>query len=79
MPDHAPEQIAILRLDTDWYESTRHELSSLYPRLVSGGVLIVDDYGTFRGARLAVEEFLRDSGARLLLLRIGPGRIAVKP
>ncbi len=71
--------IAILRLDTDWYESTRHELATLYDRLSPGGVLIIDDYGTFQGARLAVEEFLEETGARLLLLPIGPGRIAVKP
>jgi O-methyltransferase len=44
IPETAPGRIALLRLDTDWYESTRHELRHLYPRLVSGGVLIIDDY-----------------------------------
>ena len=79
VPEHAPERISILRLDTDWYESTRHELEHLYPRLVSGGVLILDDYGWWEGARQAVDEFLADSGERLLLLRAASGRIAVKP
>jgi len=79
LPEQAPERIAILRLDTDWYESTRHELATLYDRLSPGGVLIIDDYGSYQGARAAVEEFLEQTGARLLLLPIGPGRIAVKP
>jgi hypothetical protein len=79
LPEQAPDQIAILRLDTDWYESTRHELMTLYHRLSSGGVLIIDDYGSYQGARAAIEEFIEETGVRLLLLPIGPGRIAVKP
>jgi hypothetical protein len=79
VPAHAPEQIAILRLDTDWYESTRHELEHLYPRLSVGGVLIIDDYGHWQGARRAVDEFIASTGARLLLSRIDyTGRMAVK-
>ena len=79
VPAEAPERIAILRLDTDWYESTRHELEHLYPRLSSGGVLLLDDYGWWKGAREATDEFLERTGARLLLLRMASGRIAVKP
>ncbi len=80
VPERAPEQIALLRLDTDWYESTRHELHHLFPRLVSGGVLIVDDYGHWKGARQAVDEYLDSTGIRLLLCRIDfTGRIAVVP
>ncbi|MEA2450875.1 MAG: O-methyltransferase [Thermoleophilaceae bacterium] len=79
IPDEAPERIAILRLDTDWYESTRHELEHLYPRLVSGGVLLLDDYGYWDGARQAVDEWLEASGERLLLTRMASGRLAVKP
>lgn len=79
IPEAAPERIAVLRLDTDWYESTRHELEHLYPRLAVGGVLIVDDYGHWQGARRAVDEYLAASGARLLLSRIDyTGRMAVK-
>jgi hypothetical protein len=79
IPGAAPEHIAILRLDTDWYESTRHELEHLYPRLAPGGVLILDDYGYWEGARQAVDEFLEQTGERLLLTRMASGRIAVKP
>ncbi|OKJ24099.1 methyltransferase [Streptomyces sp. CB00316] len=79
VPGRAPEQIAILRLDTDWYASTKHELEHLYPRLVSGGVLLIDDYGYWQGSRQAVDEFLDKTGERLLLLRMDEGRIAVKP
>jgi len=77
LPAAAPQQIAVLRLDTDWYESTRHELEHLYPRLSPGGVLVIDDYGYWAGARQAVDEYFRDS---LLLGRIdATGRVAVKP
>ena len=79
VPAGAPAEIAILRLDTDWYESTRHELEHLYDRVPSGGVLIFDDYGFWQGARQAVDEFLDRTGARLLLLPLASGRIAVKP
>jgi O-methyltransferase len=80
VPEHAPERIALLRLDTDWYESTRHELEHLYPRLVPSGVLIVDDYGHYEGARRAVDEFLATSADPVLLNRIDyTGRVAVKP
>ncbi|WP_443034318.1 TylF/MycF/NovP-related O-methyltransferase [Streptomyces sp. BE147] len=79
LPANAPERISILRLDTDWYASTRHELEHLYSRLVSGGVLLIDDYGYWQGSRQAVDEFLEKTGERLLLLRMDEGRIAVKP
>jgi O-methyltransferase len=79
LPAHLPERIALLRLDTDWYASTRHELNHGYPRLAQGGVIIVDDYGFWRGSRRAVDEYLAESGARLLLNRIDDtGRIGVK-
>lgn len=55
--ENIPDKIAILRLDTDWYESTRKELEMLYPRLVRGGVLIIDDYGHWAGAKRAVDEY----------------------
>jgi hypothetical protein len=56
-----PERIALLRLDTDWYESTKIELEALYPRLQPGGVLIIDDYGHWEGARLAVDEYFGEN------------------
>lgn len=79
IPGHAPERIALLRLDTDWYESTRHELEHLYQRLVPGGVLIIDDYGTWRGSKEATDEFMATLERPPLMLRAGRGRIGVKP
>jgi hypothetical protein len=79
IPTVAPEQISILRLDTDWYESTRHELQHLWPRLSPGGVLIVDDYGHWQGARRAVDEFFATVGPVLLHRIDYTGRLAVKP
>jgi hypothetical protein len=55
-----PSKISILRLDTDWYESTKLELEVLYPLLEPGGVLIIDDYGHYQGARKAVDEYFQN-------------------
>ena len=80
VPANAPTEIALLRLDTDWYSSTKHELVHLYPRLVRGGVLIVDDYVYWQGARRAIDEYLSENDVPLLLNRIdNNARIAVKP
>ena len=57
IPDKAPDKIAVARLDTDWYASTKHLLENLYPRLQTGGVLIIDDYGAWQGCRQAVDEY----------------------
>ena len=73
----APDDIAVLRLDTDWYESTAEELEVLYPRLSRGGVLLVDDYGHFTGARKAVDEYFAGGGP-LLHRDDYTGRSAVK-
>ncbi|MDE0805160.1 MAG: class I SAM-dependent methyltransferase [Acidimicrobiales bacterium] len=79
IPDHAPASIAVLRLDTDWYESTIHELEHLYPRLSSNGVLVVDDYGVLEGARDATDEYFAEHGS-VLLHRINFAvRQAIKP
>ena len=78
LPQHAPDALALLRIDTDWYESTRHELEHLYPRLADGGVLIVDDYGHWKGARRAVDEYFSSRPALLLSPIDYTGRIAVK-
>jgi hypothetical protein len=78
-PGQAPDKIAILRLDTDWYSSTKHELEHLYDRLSPGGVLILDDYGDWDGARKATDEWLTKTGELLFLAPMGSGRIAVKP
>jgi O-methyltransferase len=79
LPASAPAEIALLRLDTDFYESTRHELVHLFPRLASGGILIIDDYGSFQGARKAVDDYLKENGIHLYLQRIdADARIGVK-
>ena len=80
IPERAPATIALLRLDTDWYSSTKHELEHLYPRLVARGVLIIDDYGHWEGARGAVDEYLATLPVKPLLSRIDyTGRCCVKP
>jgi hypothetical protein len=78
-PENTHGDIALLRLDTDTYHSTRAELEHFYPKLVSGGVLIIDDYGHADGARRAVDEYLADPSRRLLLNRVNfTNRLAVK-
>ena len=73
------EAISILRLDTDWYESTRCELEWLFPKLSPLGVLIVDDYGHWLGARKAVDEYFAAYPRPALLQRIDTtGRLLLK-
>jgi O-methyltransferase len=74
-----PGAIAVLRLDTDWYESTLAELQVLYPRLSPGGVLIIDDYGHWSGAKRAVDEYFHDHPRPLLQYTDYTGRMGVKP
>lgn len=79
IPYTMPSTISILRLDTDWYESTKHELIHLFPKLVPGGVLILDDYGYWQGARKAVDEYIAENNIKILLNRIDEtGRIGIK-
>jgi tetratricopeptide (TPR) repeat protein len=80
LPGVAPEKIALLRLDTDFYRSTRHELIHLYPRLQHGGILIIDDYGALEGARIATDEYLKEHDIPYFPARIDEHvRIGVKP
>ena len=79
LTENSPREIALLRLDTDWYESTKIELEVLYPLLVSGGVLIIDDYGHFHGAKKAVDEYFHSINEEPLMHRIDySGRMIVK-
>ncbi len=74
-----PDKIAILRLDTDFYESTRHELEHLFPRLEKGGILIIDDYGHWQGCKKAVDEYIEKNNIQIFLNRIDYScRLAVK-
>ncbi|MDC7228201.1 MAG: macrocin O-methyltransferase [Spirochaetales bacterium] len=78
LEQNIPEQISLLRLDTDWYDSTRIELELLYPLLTKGGALLIDDYGHFTGARKAVDEYFGESSSVLLNRIDYTGRISIK-
>jgi hypothetical protein len=79
LPDAAPTSIALLRLDTDWYDSTWHELVHLYPRVSDGGVLLIDDYGHWDGCRAAVDRYFEEVEAPIFLSRVDyTGRVGVK-
>jgi len=80
LPEYAPEKICLLRLDTDFYESTRHELEHLYPHLTQKGVLIIDDYGHWMGSQKSVDEYIEKNKIPLLLNRVDYTiRMAIKP
>jgi O-methyltransferase len=80
LPLTCPEAISILRLDTDLYSSTLHELVHLYPRLSVGGILIIDDYGAYLGAQVATDEYFAQLGTPVFLSRINESvRLLVKP
>ncbi len=79
IPKETPNSISLLRLDTDWYESTKHELIHLFPLLKPNGIIIIDDYGHWKGARKAVDEYISENNIHLLLNRIDyTSRIAIK-
>lgn len=79
IPVSVPNKIALLRLDTDWYESTKHELIHLFPLLSKHGILIIDDYGHWRGSRQAVDEYFKELGIVPFLNRIDySGRLYIK-
>jgi len=80
LPSQMPDRVAVLRLDTDWHASTRHELQHLYPKLISGGVLLIDDYGHWQGCRQAVDEYFAEHRVAMLLARQDyTGRMGIKP
>ena len=77
--ENIPTHISVLRLDTDWYESTKAELEILYPKLSNKGVLIIDDYGHWEGARKAVDEYFLSQKYKPLFNVIDrTGRSAIK-
>ena len=73
-----PRVISVLRLDTDWYESTKAELEILYPKLAIGGVLIIDDYGHWGGSRKAVDEYFANRSRPFLQYIDQTARIGIK-
>lgn len=79
IPAVLPEKIALLRLDTDWYESTKHELVHLFPLVERGGIIIIDDYGWWDGAKKAVDEYITENNLKIFLSRVDYScRMAVK-
>lgn len=79
LPVQAPGSLALLRLDTDWYESTKIELEILYPSLQKAGVLIIDDFGHWQGAKKAVVEYFAKQNNGVLINRIDyTGRLILK-
>lgn len=79
IPNTIPKKIALLRLDTDWFDSTYHELVHLYPLLSNKGILIIDDYGHWEGARKAVDQYFKEMNIVPLMHRIDyTGRILQK-
>lgn len=72
--------IAILRIDADWYESTKSCFDNLYDNVVSGGYVVIDDYGHWEGCRKAVDEFLESRNISVELVEIDyTGRYFKKP
>ena len=63
-----PQQISILRLDTDWYTSTKMELDYLFPLVSKNGYVIVDDYYAWKGSRIATDEFLLTNKNKLTII-----------
>ena len=79
IPTAVPEKISLLRLDTDFFESTYHELLHLFPLLREKGILIIDDYGYWKGARKAVDNYFSEKKIPVLLNRIDyTVRLAIK-
>jgi len=66
-----PEKISILRLDTDWYESSKYELEQMYDNVVTGGVIIFDDYYHWNGQRKATDEFFQSRNINYDFVNIG--------
>lgn len=79
LPANIPGPLAMLRLDTDWYESTKIEMELLFPLLVAKGVLIIDDFGHWQGAKKAVLEYFKNEKLSPYLNRLDyTGRLIIK-
>lgn len=71
LPSYSPEPIALLRLDSDWYDSTLLCLRTFWPAVLPGGAILIDDYYTWDGCSRAVHDFLSQQKA--------PERIEQRP
>jgi hypothetical protein len=80
VPNDFHKQIALLRLDTDWYDLTKHELIHMYDLVAPGGVVVIDDYGSHEGAKKAVDEFFAERNCFPFLFRTTKAeRAMIKP
>jgi hypothetical protein len=77
LKENIPEKIAILRLDTDWYESSKYELEQMYNNVVTGGIIIFDDYYHWNGQRKATDEFFKSINVDYYLFRINAKTAAI--
>ena len=79
IPNTTPDAIALLRLDTDWYQSTYHELNNLFPIVSKNGVLIIDDYGWWKGSKEATDQYFNKLNVPVYLNRVDVScRLVVK-
>ena len=79
IPKTIPSKVSLLRLDTDWYESTYHEMKNLYPILSNKGILIIDDYGYWRGSRKAIDQYFSENNTKPMMFRMdSSGRGIIK-
>lgn len=78
VPHCLPKKLSLCRIDTDWYESTKHIISHTWPRLAEGGILLLDDYDVWSGSRAAIDEYFKEVNYRPLAIRIDSGRLIVK-
>ena len=70
IPNTIPKSISFLRLDTDWYESTLHELTHLYPLVSKDGITIIDDYGYWQGSKIATDKYFENNELSPFLHRV---------
>ncbi len=66
-----PEAVALLHIDADWYEGVLSSLRTLYPRVPPGGIIVLDDFGHWEGARRAFYDFCKSEGIAPLIERVG--------
>jgi len=73
------KSISFLRLDTDWFDSTKIELDFFYPILSKSGVIVVDDYGSWEGSKRATDEYFYGKNRPFFSLIDGGARLGIKP
>jgi hypothetical protein len=75
--NNIPDKIALLRLDTDWYESSKFELIKLYPKVSSGGIIIFDDYYFWNGQHEATDEYFSEINEKYTIFKVNQHTAAI--